>query len=285
MRPLNALRKRAGRRSAGLTLVETVVSAGVTLLLLGFALPAFRAAGDAGDDGAARVHVDAETRHALIKIARELENTSSTAVDGSGNPRLAVTAGAAPDPLVAHVTGGSSEMGGFAGTLGGDTNTQGNNADDDADDDIGGNANYGSGYANEAGAKGSGSKGKSHWGRERAKGMAGTTEFGSNSNRPRHANIPVNSVLTFQKVAGYTVGTDGAPLITWTTPVEYRVVGRKLMRTQDGQATVMCPVCVGFQVTITDAGTVLVTIVSQKRAHERGRIVADANQIEISPKN
>ena len=62
-------------------------------------------------------------------------------------------------------------------------------------------------------------------------------------------------------------------------------MNRRLVRTQDGVSSVVCPACVGFRAEISDAGTVILTMVSQRRTHSKGRVVAEAEQLEVSPKN
>lgn len=279
MRSGNWLRRKAG----GFTIVETTIASACTLLLLGMAIPALTSAGDAGDQGATRVRVDSDTRHALMRLARELENTSSGATDAAGNPRLTIVDGLDPEPWIS----GNGDMGGFEGTLGDNSPLETRENTDVANDVITGTAvDPGTAGANETGAKGSGARGSTMWGRKRSADLVGTAAISLNSGRPRHAVIAKNSILTFQKVLSYTIDGTGAPVVTWTTPIEYRVINKKLIRTQDGKSTVACPVCVGFRAEISDAGTVIVTIVSQGRTHGNGgRVMAGANQIEVGPKN
>jgi hypothetical protein len=279
MRALRSL-----RAAAGFTMVETVVASACTLLVLGLAIPAFTAAGDAGDQGATKVLLESETRHALLHVAREIENTSTTAVNSAAAPRLVITEGDVPVAMVQGNT--ANDMGGFEGTLGSVTNGENSNVIDAATDVVGGTAaTLAAGDAHESTMKGSGSRGPSQWGRERGADQVGTRAVGAGSTRPRHAIIAKNSIVSFQKVTGFTVDASGAPSITWSTPITYRVVGRRLVRFQDGLETVVCPVCVGFKAELSDAGTVLLTIVSQKRTHAKGRVVAEAAQIEVCPKN
>ena len=121
-------------RRAGFTVLETVVASACTLLVLGVAIPAFTAAGDAGDQGATKVQVGSETRHALLRIARELENTSTTASTIGGVARLRITDGASPDAIVQ----GNQDMGGFEGTLGASVNNENSTAIDAATDVVAG---------------------------------------------------------------------------------------------------------------------------------------------------
>jgi hypothetical protein len=276
-----------GRRRKGFTIIETVIASTGVLLTLAVAVPAFKSAGDAGDEGAARVRVQAETRHALFRLARELENSSMTAVDEDGAFRLAVTQGEVPDAIVddRYSADPFLYMGGFTGRLGDDRNLANSNADDDSDDKVLGLAAGGTVDAAESIAKGSGARMGTHIGRTRLASFDASDEISTNSLRPRHAQILLNSVLTFEVVTGYTVDADGQPVVNWSSPIEYRVENRHLVRVQGASKRIVCPTCIGFQVQPTDSGTLLITIVSQTRSHATGRIVADANQIEVSPKN
>lgn len=274
-------------RQAGSSLVETTIAASCTLLLLGVAIPAFTSAGDAGDEGAARVRVDSETRHALLSMAREMENASVTAVDGAGLPRLTIEDGEDPEPMTTgSIVNGDTDMGGFLGVLGGETNDSNSATDPNAGALITGTAPVDT-TTNplENLAYGSGARGGTTSGRTRSDSLVGTEGYGTAALRPRHAVIAKNSVLTFQKVTGYTIDSSGAPVVTWSSPITYEVVDRELVREQDGLTSVMCNTCVGFQAQVSDVGTVLLTIVSQAKSHAKGGLVAEANQIEISPKN
>jgi hypothetical protein len=274
------------RRETGSSLVETSIAGGITLLLLGVAIPAFSSASDAGDQGAAQVRVASDTRHALLTIAREMENASVSAVDGSGAPRLIIEDGDDPEPMTyGHVVDGNSDMGGFLGVLGSDQNTSNNNADPNGGLIQGTCPTGGAGNSNEGASYGSGARGMTTNGRERSSSMIGTYGFGAASLRPRHSVIPKNSILTFQKVTGYTIDSSGAPVVTWSTDISYYVEDRRLVREQDGLKSVLCNSAVGFQAQLSDLGTVILTVVSQAKAHAKGRLVAEANQIEISPKN
>src|SRR5204862_3868859 len=101
-------------------------------------------------------------------------------------------------------------------------------------------ASAGNSNPNNGAAKGSGARGSSQWGRDRTANMVGTTALGNNALRPRHAIIAKNSILTFQKVSGYTIDASGAPVVSWTTPVVYQVINRQLVRIQDGLTSVIC---------------------------------------------
>jgi hypothetical protein len=220
-------------------------------------------------------------------MARELENSSTSALDEGGQPRLAVTNGEIPDALLDNRYSADPflYMGGFEGRLGDDKNTENSSADDDTDDDIAGPDTTGLISADEGTALGSGARRATRIGRKRLAALTGSTELSTNSLRPRHAQILLNSVLTFQTVTGYAFDADGQPVIQWSSPIDYRVENRHLVRIQGANRRVICPVCIGFQAQVTDAGTLMLTIVSQARATATGRIQADANQIEVSPKN
>ncbi len=273
------------RRTLGATLSEMVTAASCMVILLAVAYPVFRTAGDVGDEGSAKISAQAENRRGLVRLARELENTSTTALDPFGNRRLRIDDGDVPEPL-ADLRAGFEDLGGFRGTLGTRLDDTNDNEDDDSaadcDDDRG---ELDPGDAKESKSRGTGKRGGGILGRVRDGSFKGTTEFGDAAVRPRHAVIPVNSVLTFQKVTGYSIGADGAPVVEWGAPIEYRVVRNRLVRTQSGVAEVVANHCTGFSVDLTDAGTVTVTVVSQKRASATSRVLAEVNQVEVSPKN
>ena len=65
----------------------------------------------------------------------------------------------------------------------------------------------------------------------------------------------------------------------------FRVENNKLVRIENGETRVVAPFVVGFRAAVTDAGTVVMTVISQKRNNSNSRIMYQANQIEVSPKN
>lgn len=280
------LRSRAQR---GTTLTEVVISSGILVMLLAFGVPVFKSVADAGGEGAARLTAQAENQEGLLSIATELQNSSTTATDALGNARLSIAAGTAPEPLFDWR---QKDMGGFKGTLGqftdgfdkgqGTWTAPGTVADPYANTVDNSVERF---TQNDPDGLGSGARGGSQWGRVRSDTKLGAAGYGGAAVRPRWANIATNSELTFQKVSGYTVGADGAPVVTWSTPITFRVENGKLVRVQDGQTRVVAPFTVGFRAALTDAGTVVVTIISQKRNNTNGAITFQANQIEVSPKN
>ncbi len=131
--------------------------------------------------------------------------------------------------------------------------------------------------------KGSGARGLTHVGRSRDVG--GSAVYGGSASRPRRRAIARNSVLRFQKVVGFSIDDFGTPSAQWSTPIEYRVDGRRLLRVQDGRTSVVAVGVVGFRAELTDVGSILVTIVSQAATGRTGRVTFQANQIEVMPKN
>ncbi len=135
-------------------------------------------------------------------------------------------------------------------------------------------------------ARGSGSRGGTRIGRERSASLAGATLTNSPALRARRKSIPLNHILRFQKVIDFGVDTTtGMPAIVWSTPIEFRIANRKLTRTQDGETRVVAPNAIAFTAELTDAGTLTLTLVSQKRVSSTGRVAFRANQIEVAPKN
>lgn len=106
---------RHSRRSLGTTLTEVVVSSALLTGLMVFGIPVMARMGQAGDEGAARLSVSAANQNALLKMASELQNGSTTATDFSGAPRFAINPGTVPTPVVDLRNG---FMGGFRGRLG-----------------------------------------------------------------------------------------------------------------------------------------------------------------------
>lgn len=310
-------RLRRARSRAGHTLVEAAISAGIVGGILLFSFPVFKSIGDAGEDGSTRLTAQAENHAGLMRLASELQNASTDAVDPGGNPRLLVTVGAAPAPKLDPRT---NSAGGFRGRLGSwDWSTkhtqptdgedhyadEGNRSVEEATKSPGGTKaeptepppEESGGLVNgvlktatgllgthEEEAKGA-TSGNTRVGRERSDDMWGTAGYGASANRPRYSDIAANSVLTFQRVVGYGVDASGGPEVQWGAPIRYEVIDDALVRTQNGTSRVVAPFVTGFRAQISDTGTVLVTLVSQKQSRTTGEVVAHANQIEVVPKN
>ena len=83
---------------------------------------------------------------------------------------------------------------------------------------------------------------------------------------------------------GTALGT-GTPVITWGPQITYQVVDHRLVRTESGESQVIARLVVGFSAQVTDAGTLMLTLVTQKQSGSTGRVQYQANQIEVSPKN
>lgn len=269
-------------RQRGTSLVEVTVSTGLLLVILALGVPVYKSIGDAGDEGSARLTVQVNNQQTLLRIVGELQNTSTTQVDALGNPRLSIADGAAPQPLVDRRTNG---LGGYKGTLG-TVAGDGSFGDASATGSGGiGPDTAGHGTAAAGDGQGSGHRGGTYWGRARDPSMTGASKLSSAAVRPRFRNIPLNSELTFQKVEDYTVDGTGAPVINWGDAITYRIRNRKLERVQGGRARVVCPHAVAFRAEVTDVGTVLVTLVTQKRSNSSGKVTYQANQVEVGPKN
>jgi len=270
------------RRQSGTTLTEVTISSALLIGMLAFGVPVFKSIGDAGDEGASRLTAQASNQAALLKLGGELQNTSTTATDALGNPRLVFVVGAAPQPL-RDQRDGQLSFGGHMGNLGaystGSTaptsSTSGSLVEDDGST-AQSNTNY---------ATGSGNYSLTHHGRKRQITRGAAAEFGSVALRPRQKSIPLNSDLVFQKVVGYAVASDGTPQVNWGPPITYGIRNRKLVRIQSGETRVVASFAVAFRAELTDAGTVVCTLVSQKRVNSTGKITYQSNQIEISPKN
>lgn len=277
---------RMARRQAGQTLIEAGISAAVLSGILVMAFPVYKSIGDAGDTGSTQLTTQAENHAALLRIASELQNASTSAVDDGGIRRLRVTTGNAPAP---KLDARSNTAGGFRGQLGSwDWSTHANKPLGDVQTvkDYGRKAPDGEGepMTNEDKSFGAAS-GNTRWGRERSTTLSDATGYGAAAARPRYAAIAANSVLTFQRVTGYGVDASGGPDVQWGTPVRYEVIDNSLVRTQDGVQRIVAPFVTGFQAQISDTGTVLVTIVSQKQGRTTGDLKYHANQIEVIPKN
>lgn len=277
------------RRQAGHTLVEAAISATVIGGILLVSFPVFKSIGDVGDEGSTQLTAQAENHAALLRLASELQNASTSATDATGAARLLVTAGVAPQP---KLDPRNNSAGGFRGRLGNwdwsskhTAPDQGTDPYEDAgepDDSTGGEEpTY---DTNEQYSKGAAS-GNTRHGRQRSSVMQGSAGYGAAANRPRYTDIATNSVLTFQRVVGYGVDASGGPEVQWGSPIRYEVIDDQLVRTQDGNSRVVAPFVTGFRAALSDTGTVLVTIVTQKQGRVSGEVKFHANQIEVIPKN
>ncbi len=280
--------KRFLNSRAGHTLTEVTIASSMFVTLLAFGIPVFKTIGDAGDEGGAQLSAQVENQAALLRMASELQNASTTAVDDLGAARLAITVGLAPDPLVNPV--GDNNLGGFRGTLGTSSGSgvvgSGATGNDTAvEGTTPGSGTHGTTEELQSGIGGA-ARGGSHFGRERLDVQTGATVTGSVAQRPRHASIATNSILRFQKVDDFTIDGTGTAVITWGPQIRYQVNAQhQLTRTESGTTVVVARHVVGFQAQLSDAGTVLLTLVTQKQASATGRVKYQANQIEISPKN
>lgn len=277
------LRKRYQR---GVTITEMTISTSVLLVMLAFGIPVFKTIGDTGDEGAARLSAQTENQVALLEVANELQNSSSTATDTLGNPRLSISAGSAAAGIVNPRTG---NLDGFRGTIGsasGDgvvnSGATGNAAE------VTGTQAANTYHQNTPEGHGSGDVTGTHAaGLVRTDSKIGAGVYGAVAARPRQLNYQTNSILRFQKVLDYTILSDGTPNIIWGPQVTYQVQNGKLMRSQTGLAmnkTVARHV-VAFTASFTDMGTIVLTLVTQKQSNATGRVQYQANQIEVSPKN
>jgi hypothetical protein len=109
--------------------------------------------------------------------------------------------------------------------------------------------------------------------------------LGDGTDRARNRALPGNSILRFQKAVDFDVDSWGVVTIQWSTPVEYRTIGRRLVRIQDGKTQTVTSNCSCFYVEQTDAGTIVITIVSERRAPTANAVTRHSNQIEVRPKN
>ena len=282
------------RRTAGVTLAETIVACSGVIVVLAIALPVFMSMNQASAEGTSQLAVQADNQNALLRLASELQNTSTLARDPLGNPRLESLEGDAPTPLLDPDGSLPTVLRGTIGTVTGvlDADDEGAAWDGDlaADPVKTVNGNGGNGLAGGLGlGKGDSGLGLegvgSRLGRIRDKASGGSKVEGSAAERPRNLDFLRNSILRFQKVTGYGIDATGVPALQWGTPIEYRVEGNRLVRIEGAQRLVVSPSCAAFRAEVTDAGTVLVTIVTQKRTSETGRVSAQANQIEVGPKN
>lgn len=259
------------RRRRGVSLVEMTVAASILATVLALTFPALKTIGDAGDDGRAQSWTQADNRQALLRIARDVMNGSVTAADDLGNLRFEILEGNARESITGNL-GFTSEI----------TNVSQVNTTA-ASGSYGSTTNYYSGATGRA-ATGSGARGGTRIGRDRS--ATGTAaEYDAGAFRPRERYFANNSVLRFQKILNYTWGADGEPVINWGNWVEYRVVGRRLVRIENGNTLVVSPNTSGFAVERTAANTLLITLVTERRSVDGTRPAVQANHIEVLPKN
>jgi hypothetical protein len=161
-------------------------------------------------------------------VANELQNSSSTATDTLGNPRLTLATGTAATPVTNAHSGGLDGFRGTIGTVSGEgvtgTGETGNAAE------VQGTLPGDTQYSGSDPGKGSGHQGGSRHGRRRLNTKIGADVFGSVAARPRQLNYQNNSILTFQKVLDYTIAADGSPNIIWGAPITYQVQNNRLAR-------------------------------------------------------
>jgi hypothetical protein len=308
------------RRSRGHTLVEVSISAALLVTLMGASLSVFQTVGASADESVARLDTQSENQWAMLGLVSDLQNSSSTARDEFGNPRLLLAVGETVVPVVDVRTG---SLGGFLGRLGGheppnhlgglvdglgdltglelggEEEPEGEEGEEECNHGLLGGLLAGLlGHtcpeptpappppgANEDASRGAGHVGSTRWGRDRASAAAMTPALGQAAIRPRNRDLERNSVLTLQKIVGYQVGAGGGAEMQWGSPITYRVVGSKLVRRQDGQERTVASNVVGFRAELSDVGTVDLTIVSQKQAGRNGNVVYQANQISVMPRN
>jgi hypothetical protein len=333
---------------AGRTLVEMTIATTALIGLMAAAVPAFTTITKAGDEGRTRTWVEADNRASLLRVGRELQNTSLTQLNAAGQPVFNLSVDTSADPLwlqrTSHLPGATEGEGPGTGdrtaNLGGVRllSVQTELAEDVAllEDGVGGNADgafddelpdagawggpngdgvasstpcaacctgdyrghtcglpdgtfykadtYGSTPLNPQNS-GSGRRSYTRSGRTRSQ-TGSLYTFGNASLRPRNRNFTLNAIVTFQKVIGYWIDTNtNAPVLNWSTPITYRVQGRDLVRQQDGRTLIVSRNCSCFFVEQTDAGTIVLSLISQRRAPSTGEVTQQSNQVEIRPKN
>lgn len=292
-------------RARGRTVLELTIASTMMIIVLATAVPAFIRIAKAGGEGSTRTVVESDNRAALIKIARELQNTSLTLLNGTGGTVFAVTVDTANQPTRLTFDGGllpddGTRTAALEGVTAGDAVGGPNTTTSTAcgacklGQTTGHTCGLADGVKNDGGVygqtplnplnAGSGRRGVTKSGRARSLTASGFT-FGTAASRPRARVFPNNSILSFQKVVGYTISGSGEPILTWSTNVQYRVQGRSLVRIQDGVTQTVSRNCTAFFVEQTDAGTVVISIVSERRASATGEITTQSNQYEVRPKN
>ena len=269
------------RACTGITVVETTLATSLLAGALVIALPVLKQTGDSGDEGSARITSQIHNMQALTRLGTELQNTSTTALDPSGSFRFEILDGAAPTPLEDARTG---DLGGFRGVLGGSQDTSATAADGTLSVVTG---SVGAGGTVAGVGRGSGARGGSRIGRVRSESLVGAVPTGSPAMRPRRTDIPLNSIVRFQKVEGYAVNAVSGGLdVDWSSTIEYRVSpGNELVRIQDGVTETVAPSVVGFRAELTDAGTLMLTVVTQRRVARTAAVTFHANRLEVLPKN
>lgn len=261
------------RSRRGTSLVEMSVASTILVAAFGLAFPAMKTIGDAGDEGRASSWTQADNRQALLRIARDVMNGSVTAADAMGNLRFELTTGGDRQSLTGDL--------GFTSTVETVSTTSLPNGNAYG---FFGNSNQYYTTASGAAAAGSGSRGGTKIGRERA-ATGNAQEYDAGAFRPRERYFAANSVLRFQKIRDYTWGADGEPVINWGNWVEYRVNGRELVRIENGDTQVISANTSGFLVERTTANTLHITLVTESRVRGERRFARQANHIEVLPKN
>ncbi len=277
---------RRRKRTLGVSLTEMTIATSLFVGTIAVGLPVFKSIGDAGDEGSAQISAQCENQKALLQLANELQNASTTAVDEFDNPRLFVSVGEAPTPILDART---NDLGGFRGRLGAHQGhgVVGSGATQNAEQVEGNAVTTGTHGTEEELAAGLGGAhdGGSRLGRIRGDDLKGAAIVNTVATRPRHASLATNAILRFQKVEDYTIDGTGSPVITWGPQIRYQVANNRLIRTESGQDRVIARHVVGFGAVVTDSGTLLMTLVTQKQSSATGRVQYQANQIEVSPKN
>ncbi|MCG3136035.1 MAG: hypothetical protein HMLKMBBP_03830 [Planctomycetes bacterium] len=335
------LGRNPGRR-AGRTLLEMTIASTAMVGVLAGAVPAFNAVTKNGDEGRTRSYVEADNRQTLLRLTREIMNTSLSQlhpVTGAEIVRVTQdsTAGylTALSPgetdLAVDAMGGpgdddDDDSGNGKGNNGVGLGNGGPNGDDGeilggtvsavrtvVGSVLGGKCGYtacaacadgvatghqcglADGAVNTSGgafggtplnpiASGSGRRGKT----TATRTWGATPALHSNKiYRPRLRSFgnTANSRLVFNKVAGFSIAATGEPVITWSTDITYRVIGRTLVREQDGNQAIISSNVSRFVVEETNDNTILVTLVTERRARATNEVTKQWNQIEVDPKN
>jgi hypothetical protein len=104
--------------------------------------------------------------------------------------------------------------------------------------------------------------------------------------RPRNLTIPYNSRFRVQKVSGINVDpVIGEVETIWSSPIQYSVLDRQLVRDQDGRRQVIGTGVTAFRVVAEAQGNFRVFLRIQRRSPTTGEVLTASGMIEINPKN